>query len=341
MEAKRRGEDPATLTEAKRNEQGEGDTRVFASSTSVKKSATSSVIMKKKPLPQDATNGMEKLAIQTKPLPLQHGEHLSVPLEKQSQAQAQPSHSESLSTTEDLDLEENPATASKENDPSLSPSPVVNPPQPTSPRKNQNSILGKRPLSVLSVPSQPEMVLVHDHDDEDDDDGFDGLSASERNIIANMPQQQPNQKRKQQSDNNDTKDTVATLGAPPYKSPKLSDWTKSPNTTVTLHPKGLDKTLSSKDLPSSIQLATDNENNNNNNNTDGKETHIGSIPSTMLSTENFPMKPTHTNALALHGSAIPNSLSPSLSSSSGPAATRQGVGPSKQKPKPRIGLRRL
>ncbi|KAI1920451.1 hypothetical protein LOZ65_004051 [Ophidiomyces ophidiicola] len=87
--------------------------------------------------------------------------------------------------TESDDEAEDPASASKENDPSLSPSPVTLPPPP-SPRR---SVLGKRPLAALDTP-QPAEVLIIDEPEEDDGNGADNrfrhdLSASERNVVAN------------------------------------------------------------------------------------------------------------------------------------------------------------
>jgi len=76
---------------------------------------------------------------------------------------------------EPSDDENDETSASKENDPSLSPSPVVSPAFP-SPRKN---ILGKRPLSALPTPIDPDMDA---HDDDAND-----LSPSERNIANNNP----------------------------------------------------------------------------------------------------------------------------------------------------------
>lgn len=73
---------------------------------------------------------------------------------------------------EDDDDDEN-HDPSKENDPSLSPSPVI-PPAPLSPRK---SALGKRPLSDLPTPTEPDEVA--------------GMSASERNISANLTSHSP------------------------------------------------------------------------------------------------------------------------------------------------------
>ncbi|KAJ5832711.1 Ubiquitin-conjugating enzyme E2 [Penicillium riverlandense] len=75
---------------------------------------------------------------------------------------------------------EDPASASKENDPSLSPTPVRL--APPSPRKNA---LGKRPLSSLPVPyaeyPDSDMMLV----DEEEDMGSLCMSSSEQNIQAN------------------------------------------------------------------------------------------------------------------------------------------------------------
>jgi ubiquitin-conjugating enzyme E2 S len=93
------------------------------------------------------------------------------------------------SDEEDTDNDENAnnlATATKENDPSLSPSPVKL--APPSPRKNA---LGKRPLSVLSLspdPSaamEPDHHLLHLHHANDTD----AMTASEKNVAANDPQE--------------------------------------------------------------------------------------------------------------------------------------------------------
>ncbi|KAJ5866153.1 hypothetical protein N7534_000706 [Penicillium rubens] len=75
---------------------------------------------------------------------------------------------------------DDPASASKENDPTLSPSPVHL--APPSPRK---TALGKRPLSVLSIPypedSDADMMLI----DSDNDNDAPGMTSNERNITAN------------------------------------------------------------------------------------------------------------------------------------------------------------
>jgi ubiquitin-conjugating enzyme E2 S len=70
---------------------------------------------------------------------------------------------------DESEYEDDEALASKENDPSISPSPV----SPTAPVQ-RNSVLGKRPLADLPIPVEPldDQLLV---------------SASERNVIANTP----------------------------------------------------------------------------------------------------------------------------------------------------------
>lgn len=70
----------------------------------------------------------------------------------------------------DSDMDYDEASASKENDPSQSPSPVMA----QSPRR---PALAKRPLSDLPTPPEPDS----------EDDGATALSPSERNIVANTP----------------------------------------------------------------------------------------------------------------------------------------------------------
>jgi ubiquitin-conjugating enzyme E2 S len=99
--------------------------------------------------------------------------------------QAAPTAQESEQTTDsreeavqsDADME---AEDPKENDPSLSLSPVTIPPPP-SPRKN---VLGKRPLSVLAT-RLPDADVVMGDDSDSDEHMFDGMTASERNVAAN------------------------------------------------------------------------------------------------------------------------------------------------------------
>jgi ubiquitin-conjugating enzyme E2 S len=73
------------------------------------------------------------------------------------------------------DDEDDPLVSSKENDPSLSPSPVLFVPLP-SPRKGNH---GKHPLSVLAMPTAPDPLMT------------DGMTASERNIAANSRSRSP------------------------------------------------------------------------------------------------------------------------------------------------------
>lgn len=70
----------------------------------------------------------------------------------------------------DSDMDYDEASASKENDPSMSSSPVMA----QSPRR---PTLAKRPLSDLPAPPEPDS----------EDDGATALSPSERNIVANTP----------------------------------------------------------------------------------------------------------------------------------------------------------
>lgn len=75
------------------------------------------------------------------------------------------------------------AASGKENDPSLSPTPII--PAPPSPRKNT---LGKRPLSVISTsyPDDPDAdMMVIDSDSEEEEESAQ-VSPSDRNIAANF-----------------------------------------------------------------------------------------------------------------------------------------------------------
>ena len=105
--------------------------------------------------------------------------------------QPQPmSEDEHMSDSENDD----PASASKENNPSLSPTPIRLAP-PSSPRKNA---FGKRPLSVLSL-AYPEdldrdMMMLVDSDSDTDNEAESAspttnvhISPSEQNISANTP----------------------------------------------------------------------------------------------------------------------------------------------------------
>lgn len=75
---------------------------------------------------------------------------------------------------QDMSPSDDEATASKENDPTLSPIPI-NPPNPSVRRP----LLSKRPLSDLPTPAET--------DSENEDEVCAGLTPSERNIAANTP----------------------------------------------------------------------------------------------------------------------------------------------------------
>ncbi|KAL4942329.1 ubiquitin-conjugating enzyme/RWD-like protein [Aspergillus oleicola] len=120
---------------------------------------------------------------------------------------------------------ENPATASKENDPSLSPSPVklAAPPLLTlSPRKNAH---GKRPLSVLTTSASASAMDVdpffepEDLMDADDDMN---MTASERNIAANANSQFHSYHSTPARDIGMQDRDRDRDGSPQRKSPKLS-----------------------------------------------------------------------------------------------------------------------
>ncbi|KAL4886531.1 ubiquitin-conjugating enzyme/RWD-like protein [Aspergillus karnatakaensis] len=113
------------------------------------------------------------------------------------------------------DENENPATASKENDPTLSPSPVKLAP-PLSPRKNAH---GKRPLSVLTPSMDIDRFPSLDPDDMEVDmdmNTADGMTASERNIAANTKHTTP------------IREYHSRDSSPQRKSPKLSISKKAP-----------------------------------------------------------------------------------------------------------------
>ena len=113
-----------------------------------------------------------------------------------SRSMSTPQPPNSISEIEEQTEHQDPETDDepKENDPSLSPSPVKF--APSSPRKNA---LGKRPLSVLTMPVETDLAATGE--DDPDADGT-GMSASEKNIAANC--------------------STDADGSPQRKSPKLS-----------------------------------------------------------------------------------------------------------------------
>ncbi|KAJ5097046.1 Ubiquitin-conjugating enzyme E2 [Penicillium angulare] len=96
-----------------------------------------------------------------------------------------------MQISDDENENDDPVSASKENNPSLSPTPLHLAPPSIRPRKNA---FGKRPLSVLSIayPEDPDtdMMLVDSESDQDNGNGTStsnslSASSSDKNIAAN------------------------------------------------------------------------------------------------------------------------------------------------------------
>lgn len=155
MDAKRRGDEMDNTIQ-------EDQHRIFSGP---KKQLTTSSVIMKRPVQQPADDSRRI-------------DELNIRMKQNSQGKSTTS---SQRETDDMpDDEENAENNSKENNPSLSPSPVI--PPALVPRK---SVLGKRPLSVLASPEEPEMMLVDDIDTDTDIDSDNGMTASEKNIAAN------------------------------------------------------------------------------------------------------------------------------------------------------------
>ncbi|KAL4894047.1 ubiquitin-conjugating enzyme/RWD-like protein [Aspergillus ambiguus] len=213
---------------------------------------------------------------------------------------AAPDPSDCASDSEASDLE-NGSAASKENDPSLSPAPVRF--APPSPRKNA---LGKRPLSVLTMPRE-----YADSDDEEaldtlDAADTDAMTASEKNIAANAEADR----------------------SPQRKSPKLS----------VLH-HGVNASGRLRDDLMIFEDARDAEDvDHRRRSGDGKENPAASKTGPMA------RRPASGHAAALMGA--PTGSVASGSKVTGPVpgmrkVSGTGSGTQGKKPKPRIGIRRL
>lgn len=196
-EAKLKGEDAGAVIQEQQD-----DSR---SSQSRKGTGVQSVTMKKKPNNEQDTNPNGRGAA--------------------SRLTPQPHGTSTYSDTSDNENDENEDgenMPSKENDPSLSPSPVKM--APPSPRKNA---LGKRPLSVLTMPLEHGLsttmpTSAHTPMDTDfpEEEEYD-MTASEKNIAANNtyyqePYQEPYQEDQQH---------------PQRKSPKLSVLNRGTNSS--------------------------------------------------------------------------------------------------------------
>ncbi|OQE41379.1 hypothetical protein PENCOP_c005G05002 [Penicillium coprophilum] len=238
----------------------------------------------------------------------------SYPSQSSSNPSAQPSPpvtDDAMSDSENDD----PASASKENNPTLSPSPVYLPPP--SPRK---TALGKRPLSVLSISypedSDADMMLI----DSDNDNDTPTMTSNERNITAN---------------------THSRTSSPLRKTPKLSLLCGGVNASGRLR----DEMPIFEDLP---QLPMQDPLRRLSG--DGKENR-GSATARSLKEkrEYHPMKTL--NGSAPPSPAHAQLPTPSLSSSSLSASPSSGISKKKAtsgvhkrlavRAKPRIGIRRL
>lgn len=201
--------------------------------------------------------------------------------------------------------ENDPASGSKENDPSLSPMPVSL--VPPSPRK---TALGKRPLSVLSIPYPEEdadMMLIDDDSDTDTP-----MTSNEQNISAN---------------------TRSRTSSPLRKAPKLSMLSGGINATGRFR----DEMPIYEDVPQLPMTDPFRRLSG-----DGKENHVSATrkdkhrlsPSKALGTT--PMSPANSRSSTPLQSSFPDI------SSKVPKKKSMGVHKrSISKAKPRIGIRRL
>jgi len=184
LAAKRRGEEAGTEIREDAEQRR---------ATSQRATSSSKVTMKQRPqLPQLGSGRTESSSS------VISGHSASL----QTSADNPPLHQ--LDDSEALDDDVDETTASKENDPSLSPSPVS--PAFPSPRRN---ILGKRPLSALPTPIDPDA----------EEDDTNRLSPSERNIANNTPYFPSAQ------------DCAGAPGPRPRKSPKLAERNKEVNSS--------------------------------------------------------------------------------------------------------------
>ena len=227
-----------------------------------------------------------------------------------SRSMSTPQPPNSTSETEEQTEHQDPETDDepKENDPSLSPSPVKF--APPSPRKNA---LGKRPLSVLTMPVETDLAATGE--DDPDADGT-GMSASEKNIAANC--------------------SADADGSPQRKSPKLSIIEKGINASGRIR----EDVKIFEDAPHPGDSG-----HRRNPSGNGKKTHVSrSGDSAALKERSAVLGPQK-----LHRTQRP--IDSSSSTQLGPkTTTKLVVGGSRkpssaihntQKPKPRIGIRRL
>lgn len=228
------------------------------------------------------------------------------------------------------DEPDNLSAASKENDPSLSPSPVKF--FSSSPRKNA---FGKRPLSVLTVPvdypdPSSEMGMNSDEDTTDTDTDH-PMTASQKNIAANCP-----------SSISDPQYHDAHDGSPQRKSPKLSLLHKGANSSG----RARDDPKIFEDVPTAgptmdldRQLSGDGKENHESSSTKGRRSRKP-LSSAFPSTVPVPSSTSTTTSIA--------NTCPTTVPGAGSALSRPGLGSRKvsgpgmmKKAKPRLGIRRL
>ncbi|KAL2006148.1 hypothetical protein VTN00DRAFT_9802 [Thermoascus crustaceus] len=291
MEAKRRGEEEGTVIR-------EEDERRPAGVR--KTSGTHTVVMKKR------TNKNQT-----------SGETSNNQVADSSNAEQGPEEQDLNMDVSD-DENDDPASASKENDPSLSICPVVI--APPSPRKN---VLGKRPLSVLATSLDPDTVM----DDAGDDESH-GMTASEKNIAANAG----NVSQQRSS-------------SPQKKSQKLLELRKGANASSRIREDdnmnntqdSMDCTGSLKGRESQHQIYEDGDESNG----DGKENYGSST--TSKEREGAVKATISGSSTALHTiSPAPSATVQSNRKASKPVTgTRKVSSATSGKPKPRVGIRRL
>lgn len=248
---------------------------------------------------------------------------------------------DSIMTSSDAENEnENDTTESKENDPSLSPSPVKF--APPSPRKNAH---GKRPLSVLTMPLDHAQSYSHTHDQSsppptmmDTDEDGSMMTASEKNIAANH-QESILEEDEERGD-----------ASPRRKSPKLSTLKKGVNASGRIRDEIFEDIPPTPSTHHRCTKTTGKENHDYDTRADankepGKAARRNYYSANATTNSNLNTHPTPTLSSASSSasaslSAPPAAAPTSLKGTKAKGATRSVSGTRKVS-KPRIGLRRL
>ncbi|CAG8009535.1 unnamed protein product [Penicillium salamii] len=218
--------------------------------------------------------------------------------------QPTPPMSDDIIEDEDED-EDDPANESKENNPSLSPSPVS-----LVPPRLRKTALGKRPLSVLSIPyseDDGDLMLIDDDNETDTQ-----MTSNERNISAN---------------------TRSRTSSPLRKTPKLSTLCGGVNATGRLrHELPIFEDVPQLPMADPFRRLSG----------DGKENHVSAMrkgkrdlcPSKTLGMT--PLSPADSQPSTPHLSSIPD-FSSKITKKKSTGVHKRPV----SKAKPRIGIRRL